>query len=145
MKREKSFPSLLKKHRWRVSGPYLLLVWKTWKRAELILCLNIFSLLHTYKCITRNLLLVVFTILHQLYIKDKENWQDVKRRAAYEQVSLWIVSMHNEYMIQILLKTKLTVHNGTQRNRWSSWHDIIVGNRRNMYIYLFSGISMYFT
>lgn len=81
--------------------------------------------------------MVVFTILHQLYIKDKENWQDVKRRAAYEQVSLWIVSMHNEYMIQILLKTKLTVHNGTQRNRWSSWHDIIVGNRRNMYIHIY--------
>lgn len=51
--------------------------------------------------------------------------------------------MHDEYMIQILLKTKLSVQNGTQKNRWSSWHDTIV--YRYMYTYLFSGISMYFT
>lgn len=86
--------SLFKKPWWRFRAPYLLLVWKTWRRAEFMLSLNVLSLLHTYKCVTRSLLLVVFTMVPQSYIKEKENCQDVKKMSCSStQVILWTVSI----------------------------------------------------
>lgn len=100
-----------------------------------------FSSYTTYKCVTRKLLFVVFTMVHQSYRKDKENWQDVKRWAAHHSKLFYELSAwHDEYMTQLLLKTKLSV-NEKQRSMWSSRHDMRYSGGI-IYIYFFSGIFM---
>lgn len=116
MERKKPSPSSLKKHRWRRSGLYLWLVWKTWERAEFILCLGVLSLLHTYQRVTRDRLLAVFTMVHQHYMQDGENGPDVKRWAAHQSRLFYGRSAgHNEHRTPLLLKTKLSAPNGARR------------------------------
>ena len=62
-----------------------------------------------------------------------------KRWAAHQnKLFSGLSPLHDEYMTQLLLRTRLSAPNGTQRGRRSGWHKIVIGNHREM----LSGISV---